>query len=120
MDHLIPAFVDSRLLADLGSPDYSCGDSQQVTGDDTPDPAVFCVEDFPGFDHWIIHLIKGSTVMARLWPFFVIEYSTLGGISLYAVLLSMPSFTSSLSLDANVLVLMCLKRFASSVNLTFF
>jgi hypothetical protein len=66
MIHLRLVHKDSCLLAALGSPDDSCGDSQQVTGDESPDSFVFCVEDLSGFDHWIIHLIKGSTVMARL------------------------------------------------------
>lgn len=57
------------------------------------------------FDHFIIQSISDMTDSTSSCPFGVRRYSTRGGISLYDCLLRMPLFSSSLSLEARVLLL---------------
>src|SRR5215207_4224140 len=65
------------------------------------------------YDHFIIQCIKLKIDSTNSCPFLVSLYSTFGGISLYACLSKIPSLSSSLSLLANVLLLI---PFINSLN----
>lgn len=62
---------------------------------------------------------KGTSEFARVCPFPVNEYSTRGGISLYAFLIISPRLSSSLSRAARVLVLIEFKILFSSRKRSF-
>ena len=61
----------------------------------------------------------GTSEFARVCPFSVNEYSTRGGISLYAFLIIRPRLSSSLSRAERVLVLIGFKILFSSRKRSF-
>lgn len=67
--------------------------------------------------HKVTHSITGMRASTSFFPLSVMEYSTLGGISLKAVLFRIRFFSSSLKREDSVFVLTCFSMLLKLVNL---